>query len=133
MTRPSICNLVFIGARLFPGTNSVTATYIQDLEEVSRPLPLYLEEVQHSPTGFEWGYGGSGPAQLAYAILRFYFELSGHEDPAGQAQEHYQDFKRELIARLNGDFNIRAEYIAWYLEKKKGGNGHHVTPPKPQV
>ena len=23
----------------------------------------------HSPTGFEWGYGGSGPAQLALAIL----------------------------------------------------------------
>ena len=24
---------------------------------------------RHSPTGFEWGYGGSGPAQLALAIL----------------------------------------------------------------
>lgn len=23
----------------------------------------------HSPDGFEWGYGGSGPAQLALAIL----------------------------------------------------------------
>jgi Family of unknown function (DUF6166) len=23
----------------------------------------------HSPTGFEWGYGGSGPAQLALALL----------------------------------------------------------------
>ena len=25
--------------------------------------------MNHSPTGFEWGYGGSGPAQLALAIL----------------------------------------------------------------
>jgi len=24
-----------------------------------------LELVNHSPSGFEWGYGGSGPAQLA--------------------------------------------------------------------
>lgn len=23
----------------------------------------------HSPTGFEWGYGGSGPAQLALALM----------------------------------------------------------------
>ncbi len=23
----------------------------------------------HSPTGFEWGYGGSGPAQLALALV----------------------------------------------------------------
>lgn len=25
--------------------------------------------VRHSPTGFEWGYGGSGPAELARCIL----------------------------------------------------------------
>src|SRR5262245_22144387 len=33
------------------------------------PLPLCLELRNHSPTGFEWGYGGSGPAQLALALL----------------------------------------------------------------
>src|SRR5512135_81505 len=26
--------------------------------------------VKHSPTGFSWGYGGSGPADLALSILR---------------------------------------------------------------
>ena len=25
-------------------------------------LPLRLDLYNHSPTGFEWGYGGSGPA-----------------------------------------------------------------------
>jgi len=25
--------------------------------------------VEHSPTGFQWGYGGSGPADLALSIL----------------------------------------------------------------
>lgn len=33
------------------------------------PLPLRLDLANHSPTGFEWGYAGSGPAQLALAIL----------------------------------------------------------------
>ena len=27
------------------------------------------EWVLHSPTGFEWGYGGRGPAELALNIL----------------------------------------------------------------
>jgi hypothetical protein len=32
-------------------------------------LPLRLDLLNHSPTGFSWGYGGSGPAQLALALL----------------------------------------------------------------
>jgi len=34
-----------------------------------RALPLRLDLSNHSPTGFSWGYGGSGPAQLALALL----------------------------------------------------------------
>jgi hypothetical protein len=32
-------------------------------------LPLRLDLANHSPTGFEWGYAGSGPSQLALALL----------------------------------------------------------------
>lgn len=32
-------------------------------------LPCYLNVRNHSPDGFNWGYGGSGPSQLALAIL----------------------------------------------------------------
>lgn len=35
-----------------------------------QPLP---HVIYHSPTGFEWGYGGSGPADLALSILADYF------------------------------------------------------------
>ena len=51
---------------------------------------------RHSPTGFEWGYEGSGPAQLALAIL-------AHATNDVVALEHYQAFKRERIARLSQD------------------------------
>ena len=34
-----------------------------------RNLDLRLDLFNHSPTGFEWGYAGSGPAQLALALL----------------------------------------------------------------
>ncbi len=33
-----------------------------------RPLAPRLDLWNHSPTGFQWGYAGSGPAQLALAL-----------------------------------------------------------------
>jgi len=51
----------------------------------------------HSPDGFNWGYGGSGPAQLALAIQ---LKLTGRA--AG-----YQKLKWQLIAELmQTDFDI---------------------------
>lgn len=47
----------------------------------------------HSPDGFAWGYGGSGPAQLALALL---LRLT----TKAFALEHYQDFKSQVIAAL---------------------------------
>jgi hypothetical protein len=60
-----------------------------------RPLKHYLK---HSPDGFEWGYGGSGPADLAYAILREVFSM----DPKAEelARKYYQRFKMLIVARL---------------------------------
>jgi hypothetical protein len=48
----------------------------------------------HSPSGFEWGYGGSGPAQLALAIL------ADHLGDDQEALEFYQRFKWAVIAGL---------------------------------
>ena len=48
---------------------------------------------RHSPTGFEWGYGGSGPADLAYSILADY----AGEDVADSLAVR---FKEKVIARL---------------------------------
>lgn len=35
----------------------------------------------HSPTGFEFGYGGSGPADFALNILQYCLEQWGHTGP----------------------------------------------------
>ena len=48
----------------------------------------------HSPTGFEWGYGGSGPAQLALAILA---DHCGNDE---QAFNFHHRFKWTVIAGL---------------------------------
>ena len=55
-----------------------------------------LDLRDHSPTGFEWGYGDSGPAQLALALAAT--RLRDHE-----AIAIYQDLKRALVAQLDED------------------------------
>lgn len=52
------------------------------------------EWVWHSPDGFEWGYGGSGPADLALNIL-----LAATEDRDFAASNH-QAFKWRFVASL---------------------------------
>lgn len=46
----------------------------------------------HSPDGFAWGYGGSGPAQLALALLL----AAGI--PAETATRLHQGFKNDHVA-----------------------------------
>lgn len=78
-----------------------------DESYTGEPLDLRLDLMRHSPTGFAWGYGGSGPAQLALAMLA---------DALGDDREAlriYQRFKEVLIARLPGDegFAISANLV----------------------
>src|SRR5262249_40617485 len=55
----------YISKRLEEGCE----VYVRTEDGGSYPLALRTEIRNHSPTGFEWGYGGSGPAQLALAII----------------------------------------------------------------
>lgn len=57
------------------------------------PLDPKLNLLSASPDGFEWGYGGSGPAQLALAILA---DAYGDE----VALDLYHEFKSEVVTKL---------------------------------
>ncbi len=61
------------------------------------PLNPRLDLRAHSPMGFNYGYGGSGPAQLALALLA---DALGDDK---RALRFYQDFKFKVIGRLKGD------------------------------
>lgn len=81
--------------------NTITLNRLVNHYELDgQPLPfdkslLYKE---HSPTGFAWGYAGSGPSQLALAIL-----LAAVPEEPEVALALYQDFKFELVARWPGE------------------------------
>ena len=64
--------------------------------------------VRHSPSGPEWGYGGSGPADCARSVL-----LALTDEATADA--HFQDFKAEVIARLpeHGAVIQRTVALAW--------------------
>jgi hypothetical protein len=111
------------------------------------PLPRFEEIANHSPDGFEWGYGGSGPAQLALAILadclgplpppekcpccnskmdgwlcsESQCGYDGYRDRWEHIQGglvHYQNFKFAKIAPLKSDtWAITDEEIREWIEK----------------
>jgi Family of unknown function (DUF6166) len=85
----------------YAGTRSGSAV---DVTVDGRPLNPRFDLWNHSPSGFEWGYGGSGPAQLALALLA---DCLG-DDAALQVYQHY---KRTVIASL--------PYRGWVLTSKE--------------
>jgi hypothetical protein len=92
---------------------SVTVTRELD-DGTSEPLPLRLDLAKKSPTGFEWGYNGSGPAQLALAIL---------SDTVGdrRAVPNYQRFKFAVVGRLPqmGWILTQREVLDWFDREAK--------------
>ena len=77
----------YIGIRQQDGTLSVSVN--------GQPLNPRLDLWNHSPTGFECGYSGSGPAQLALALL------ADHLNDDELAVALHQSFKRDAVARLS--------------------------------
>jgi hypothetical protein len=105
--------------------------------------------VRHSPTGFECGYGGSGPADLARSLL---IDALGEEalcalcggtraDPDGQGrcmecwgqgfsslvESNYQALKRDIISTLPQDREWRLsapELLDWLGQRSAREEAH---------
>lgn len=97
--------------------------------------------VHHSPRGFEWGYGGSGPADLALNLLQGVLIHTGHYgDLSGElwdkrqcyalALHLYQDFKWRYIAALPsapGTYRLGFNEVQQWIQKQSKSNGHEPT------
>jgi hypothetical protein len=101
--------------RFFSSLRSHQEAWIEfGVEGAKSPLDPCLDLRSHSPTGFAWGYNGSGPAQLALAIL------ADASDPE-TALQRYQEFKQEFIAKLpqNRGFRIPLDVVLGFLHSKR--------------
>lgn len=88
-------------------TGEEWAVFSVDSRGRSRKIPLRLDLANHSPDGFAWGYSGSGPAQLALALLAHYTRNDK------KALRLYQVFKAAVIAAMDqeSDWALTAEDI----------------------
>lgn len=66
--------------------------------------------INHSPDGFNWGYSGSGPAQLALALL---LDVTGDERLSCL---NYQVFKLTFVAGWAEEWSITSEQISAWLK-----------------
>jgi hypothetical protein len=104
-------------------------------ERKHRDLDPRLDLFNHSPTGFEYGYAGSGPAQLALAILADHLKYNPQDIRAARriarldndcAEEStdrlavlcHQAFKFTVITPLKGDsWQMTSEDVSNVLRK----------------
>lgn len=93
-----------------PYIDDIVLTRSPDGRAVVRGVPHAY--VVHSPTGFEWGYCGSGPADLALNILCLVVEPP-------EAWRLHQRFKEDMIATMPRDGGIiRAVDVRdWVLQQ----------------
>jgi hypothetical protein len=87
--------------------------------------------VLHSLTGLEWGYGGSGPADLALSILARYFKVryvntayfKKFPRRSSKAEKYYQSFKWDFVAKWEKkEWMITSDDIAVWLQKQNQQN-----------
>lgn len=80
---------------------------------------LYLRQGlrYHSPTGFNWGYAGSGPAELARHLL---MHACG-KPSLSERPDLYQEFKAEVVAKMAKIWMLDGDYIrGWVADHDHG-------------
>jgi hypothetical protein len=84
-----------------------------------RPLDWFLDWHDHSPTGFEWGHDGSGPAQLALAILADFWGPPCRS----LVMTRYQKFKMDIVANFQPEgWKLTGERIEKWLTEQECGS-----------
>lgn len=107
---------VYRGTRAFDGdsmTRGEPSVVVQNVAHDGPSDRRPLTRVPyHSPDGLEWGYAGSGPADLALAILADYFDeppglvlaaLRSMWTPRSKAAALHQSFKERFVSTERRD------------------------------
>ena len=129
---------VYVGVRLPPmdTTGEAVVLVVDPERKTAHYLPHLCEQHTprakallrrygcHSPTGFNWGYGGSGPSELAFMLL---LDL-GISDERAWAAHHA--FTTHLLAGLDQDkpWALSDRRLrSWLLRYEGGTLGKRAT------
>lgn len=90
------------------GHQPVFKKFLPDGETTELSPALSQKLRLHSPDGFQWGYLGSGPAQLALALL---LDITSSPETA---QDYYQEFKADVVAHWDVEWSITSgDILEW--------------------
>ncbi len=85
------------------GYGTTRQVSVNDIElNIARSRDVFKHSVE-----FNWGYEGSGPAQLALALL---LEVTGEPQ---QALNLYHNFKRTFVSKFPGSFTATIALREW--------------------
>jgi hypothetical protein len=108
--------------RLDGSANTMPRVIVVTTDDLGTPVSVepLRHHSYHSPTGFEWGYAGSGPAELARCILIDHLDLHERAEEEGGnlvLPVSHQSFKFDRIARLARDapWSISSEQIEEWM------------------
>ena len=102
---------IYIGYRVNVGKKEEKTVFFVHVavEHMTHDEDYVLRHIPwHSPTGMEWGYSGSGPSDLALAILNDYFADQGEKElykadisngSAASALLLHQSFKVAFVSK----------------------------------
>lgn len=115
----------YLGAILENGDRIVTIT--RD-EALVGELPWRLDVRNHSPSGFAWGYGGSGPAQLSLALC-----IDALDGDVERARGIYQWFKWRIVSHLaqDRDWELTQAFILSTIEALEAERDTRVGVEQP--
>ena len=94
---------VYVGTTRGHGTGDWEA-WVEHRPDEIEPLP---HKVQYSPDGFAWGYGGSGPTELARCLL-----LDVVDDESLITHQLVIRFRQQWVEPLNIDRGWRISELA---------------------
>lgn len=92
----------------YVGTTGDDLDYLITVTDADGARPLY-HHAEHSPTGYSWGYGGSGPHDLARSIL--YDRLGYVPSPHICTR-----FVTDIIRKLPGDFTLTYKQVDHWID-----------------
>lgn len=105
-------NHIFRGHKTLLGNRVVTFN--------DQPLDPRTDLFNHARDGFDWGYVGSGPLQLAFAIL---LQLSDLQF----ASRYRTEFSKDVISTLESrDWTLQADKVLEWMKSR----GYHSAQTK---
>lgn len=112
---------VYRGERILgPGMEVIAVRVTVDGRELTPRRSLRV--INHSPSGFEWGYRGSGPSQLALGLV-----LDATGGDADTARASYQFVRDALVSGWAGDtWQATAAEVIGLVERAK--RERHAEP-----